>query len=329
MRNGIKAFVFDVDGTIRNSVGLLRPGVAEMLHEIFELGLPVMFVSEKNYGELQQFIAQVRVDADIDPDKFNPILIANAGSSVKGDVDKRRTTYPLQINVLEEINRIVNKISKDSAIIYRTRCANYHEAIRKTKGLIGKIEKSATTIMFEIVNRKKRYNKRSYVMKESLLNDEQNREEILSLDIVSLKNKQKIASEIKKCYPDLAVSIGETVQVSVKSRLDAIKSEICELENIDIKDVCIIGDNGNDREALIQCGYGLLCNVKKSQKSLLKTIINLQDEGERKFATNNFKDKEVIAYLTNKSFDAEKLIESTKKIKSGFIFEPKEVQMEI
>ena len=114
-------------------------------------------------------------------------------------------------------------------------------------------------------------------LNDAEFNQQINSNSVYTLDILSLSSdlNKKITATLIEKYPELSVSPGFTVQVSVDSKLSAVKAMYGE----DLSNVVYVGDGYNDVASLMSCGttfaVGNKPKVLKSANCALNTIADM------------------------------------------------------
>ncbi len=320
MKNNIKHIIFDIDQTLLKPNGELQQGCTNLMKSVFESNIPVTFLSGKNMSEILNFFEMLCIECDIQKGLFHANFASNVGASTTIN-DGRQASKPITASAIKKIEEIVRNITKSSVIVYKTRTNNYMESLLDSKHRLKKfITASVVKALDEIgkVDFPITTKRREYL--DVLLKDKQ----VLSLEIVCAHKSKDVAAAVSQAFPNLVVCEGDAVQVSCVGKKAYIEKFIL---NDDLKweNVCMLGDALNDREALLNAGYGILCNPKKKRVDITKEILSLQEKGQNKFITTNLGDKNIINYITNMEYNSQSLkkmskevlleLESTKKTK--------------
>lgn len=295
-------YVFDIEGTLLDGHGELRPGATEMFTAIRKErpDTKILFESGMNEKEVKIIIDKIN-DTLEDDCKLVPYIASCCGTRIadyKGNVVFE--DY-IMYDDIEAINRILLKYDPSSAIVYRTKDTNY---VCKISDLYKKLGKKLTVEeidkldnIYEILYTT--HNMPLYVKEISAqeLDRMLNNGEIYSLEIdgVNLNNdpilNQKIAKEINKATKlDYALSV--TMQIARQNKYTALINFIGKKE---AKNACYLGDAANDIPCLKQCKHSVSAFAK------MEDVIKAS-----KYSVNTNL-TEIIPYILGKDYDAEHL----------------------
>ncbi len=309
MKNNIKHIICDIDQTLLKPNGELQLGCKELMISVFESKIPITFLSGKNMSEILGFFDKLCLECGIDKNFFNVSFASNVGASTttKNGLSESK---PILESDIRKIEDIVRNITKSSVIVYKTRTNNYMESLLDSKHKIKKFITSSVVKALDEIGRVDfpiSAKRREYI--DVLLKDKQ----VLSLEVVCARKAKEVASVLSEQFPNLVVCQGGAVQVSRMGKRAYIEQYVVN-DNVKWDDICVLGDALNDREALLNAGYGIVCNPKKKRLDLVKEVLDLQESGESKFVTNNLGSYNVINYVTNKDYNQNIMVQQSKNV---------------
>ena len=296
-------YVFDIEGTLLDGHGELRPGATEMFTAIRKERpeTKILFESGMNEKEFKIIIDKINETLET-PYKLSPYIASCCGTRIadfKGNVIFE--DYIL-FDDIEEINRILLKYDPSSAIVYRSKDTNYvckiSDLYRRNGKKLTVEEIDKLDNIYEILYTT--HNMPLYCKEVSgqELDRMLNNGEIYSLEIsgVNLNNdpvlNKKIAKEIyKKTKLDYALSV--TMQIARQNKYSALINFVGKNE---AKNACYLGDAANDVPCLSKCWHSVSAFAK------MQDVIKAS-----KFSINTTL-TEIIPYILGKGYDKEHLL---------------------
>ncbi len=318
MNNRIKAYIFDVDGTILKSDGkTLQKGIPQIMKKIYNTRMPVLFVSGKNYAEVFDVVDKICKEAHISRDMFDVSIASNSG----GYIDRFYETNSITNDQLKKIKQTVQTIDSGAVLVYKTKNKNYIERARDSKSVISKIKKASVITLTNIFIKANKLDLPIQNTNKFGMETLEKSNVVLSLNILSLKKSEQITQQLSLVVPELSFVANENyVEVSVNNKHDVVKHFLNQYDNtIRQKHVVYFGDNNNDEKAIMACGLGFLCNLKPKLYDLFKRVTNYPD----KYAIDDFADPDVIKAVTGGEYSESKLKALTKQVEER-LKKPKE-----
>ncbi len=261
-------YVFDIEGTLLDSDGKIRPGAIEMFTAIKnKTDRKILFESGMNEKEVFSIISKINNELD-ETCKLTPCVASCCGSRVINEKGELIFSDCISYNDIQNINRILLKYSPSTAIVYRTSTEN---VICKIEELYTEFDKKLTTeeqnklnniyqILYSTHNvpllcREVGYNELIQML---------NKGEVFSLEIagIDLNNdpalNTKIAKEIAKST-GLKYCLSVTMQLSKQDKFTALVNFVG-LEQA--KKASYMGDSANDIVCLKKCGHSVSAFAK-------------------------------------------------------------------
>lgn len=319
MRNNIKVLFSDIDGTLLKSDGkTLQRGVAEMLIRVNAEKIPIVFISGKNSCEMQSFVDILYKKTSLTKENFNPVLAANCGSCV----DKMNIDKPLDAKTIEKIREIVSEIDQTAVLVYKTKNVNYVEKAMEAKSVSSKAKKGFVKGLKAFLVAIDKFDLPTMPLDAENIEKLINNNEVYSLNIFGLHTK-KLASVMEEKLNGLKINAnGVYMDVARTEKLDVIKQYAVQ-NGFTLENVAMLGDSKNDEEALMNCGVGFLCNLKKKNLNLLEKVM----QQPKKYATYDLSNKQIMDCLTNRDYSDDYLKNITRDIRSLMKYGVLEEQM--
>ena len=296
-------YVFDIEGTLLDGHGEIRPGTIEMFTAIKQkTDKKVLFESGMNEKEVLSIIAKINEKLPEDC-KLTPCIASCCGSRIINEKGEPIFQDIISYDDIQAINRILLKYDPSSAIVYRTKSENLICKIEDLYTKFGKKlsveEQDKLDNIYQIL-----YTTHNVpLLCKEISNDELekmlNNGEIYSLEIagINLNNdpvlNAKIAKEIYKATK-LEYSLSVTMQIARQNKYSALVNFV---GMKDAKTACYMGDGANDIPCLKKCGHSVsafakMRNVVQASKYAINTTLT-----------------EVIPYILGEPYDAERLKE--------------------
>ena len=296
-------YVFDIEGTLLDGYGKIRPGAKEMFTAIkTKTDRKVLFESGMNEKEVLSIIARINEELE-DNCKLSPCVASCCGSRIINEKGEPMFCDIISYDDIQNINRILLKYSPSTAIVYRTSTEN---VICKIEELYTGFGKKLTTeeqdkldniyqILYTTHNVPLLCREVGHKELEQMLNNG----EVFSLEIsgVDLNNdptlNAKIAKEIAK-VTGLKYSLSVTMQLARQDKYTALVNFVGLKQ---AKNACYMGDGANDIPCLKRCGHSVSAFAK------LRDVVKAS-----KYAVNTTL-VEVIPYIIGEPYDANHLKE--------------------
>lgn len=296
-------YVFDIEGTLLDGHGEIRPGTIEMFTAIMQkTDKKILFESGMNEKEVLSIIDRMNEKLG-DDCKLNCCIASCCGSRIINEKGEPIFEDIISYDDIQEINRILLKYDPSSAIVYRTKSENL---ICKIEDLYKKFGKKLSVEeldkldnIYQILYTTHNMPLLCKEISGDTLDQMLHNGEIYSLEIsgINLNNdpvlNAKIAKEIYKAT-GLEYSLSVTMQIARQNKFSALVNFVGAKE---AKNACYMGDGANDIPCLKKCGHSVSAFAK------MKEVVKAS-----KYAINTNL-KEVIPYILGEPYDAVRLKE--------------------
>ncbi len=312
MKNNLKLYFFDVDGTLLCSGGKkLQKGVPQLLESINSTGGQVVFISASNHAEIKKFLGLVYENSNLTKENFHPFIASNGGSYIS----EFNWCAPISKDLMSVIKTITHKVDPSAIYVYRTQNNTFIDSVLDTNSLKLMMNKAGKKLATEIVVGLRLYTLNAVVLRQTQIDALTENNQILSINILSLKSRD-VARALSRCLNISISTSGPYVDLSVVDKLDVIKFFMIE-NGVTQENCAMFGDSCNDTAALLYCGFGALCNLKPSRLDLLQRVTALPNH----YATDDLNN--LIDAATNQEFDPILLERETELVRQS-MKKPKE-----
>lgn len=294
-------YVFDIEGTLVDGHGQLRPGMVEMFSAIRrQTNKKILFESGMNEKEVLSIIAKFNQNLPEDC-QLTPCIASCCGSRIINEEGVPIFEDIISYDDIQAINRILLKYDPSSAIVYRTKSENI---VCKIEDLYQKFGKKLTVeeqdkldniyeILYNTHNVPLLCKEVGIIELEEMLNNG----EVYSLEIagINLNNdpvlNAKIAKEIAKAT-GLEYSLSVTIQIARQNKYSALVNFVGQKEAVR---ACYMGDGANDIPCLKKCNHSVsafakMQHVIKASKYAINTNLT-----------------EIIPYILGEPYDTKHL----------------------
>lgn len=294
-------YVFDIEGTLLDAHGELRPGALDMFKALRQrTNKQILFESGMNEKEVLSIIAKINAGLPEDC-QLTPCIASCCGSRIINEKGEPIFEDIITYEDIQTINRILLKYSPTAAIVYRGVSENY---VCKIEDLYKRFGKKLTVEeidkldnIYEVLYTTHNMPLLCKEISGDELDEMLHNGEIYSLEIsgIDLNNdpvlNEKIAKEIAK-QTGQEYSLSVTIQLAHQNKFSALVNF---LGSNMASTACYMGDGANDIPCLKKCGHSVAAFAK------MQNVIKAS-----KYAVNTNL-VEVIPYILGEPYDAKRL----------------------
>lgn len=310
MKNDIKLVASDIEGTLVDGKGNLRPGVKELISKISDNEIEFALQSGMSLFEIENTLNRLkretgRIDLEADVIAFGGAYIRLSDGTVLKD-------QKLTKNELTKVRDIIKDCANGTVIIYRGKEENYREKTMEVETVSAKVKHAGLVVLVGLLEAIKKINLPHVKISKKMLEAKIENNEIYSLEIINTGSKlRKIEEELKKEFgSSVDISVGRTVQFGHGNKLEGIKAvQKKKTGKDDLTGVCSMGDGVNDIGALNATEYAIVTNTKyeKVYNVAKNSIIN---GSNKKYAVGDF-GEQAIKFVTNQEFNASQMAQES------------------
>ena len=326
-------FVFDMDGTLIDHEQKLKEGVVEMFQTIADNSPNATFTIASG-ARFNQILKTVNnINAGLKDRQINFNIISNTGAIIYQN-DKIEKNH-LDSSLIEQIFNIIKKYDENFIVLFRGTEEDYY--LKQDNPEIDKIVKKNAEMAknFGIIAIEKTFNELSELIKN---------QDVLSLEIVPSKNKNKIFEEIYEfCINNklnssnapFAIEISKLGKINAMAKIFNKKNEQGEIV-ADFDNVVYMGDGANDVEAfkVVGISFGIgddldvvkhstfaIENYKQATDFLFQpTTLDLYSISKKRISLlERYKLAETYSNVPNEAYKFLKTIKHQLKIKGCYL----------